>query len=422
MKRWLRAGLLVGAGCSLGDRAPAPDHRNAGLSGRSGGASLVVADVLPARAATPAAALTAGVAAAPTPVSLDVAFAGDVIPHDAIVRGELATMVARLPQSYWSADARVLNLEAAIGEVPRGADPRLLRFYAPKAWASGLVAATKVGTVVAANNHGCDRDAEGLGDTLTALGDAHATAAGLSAADPWAPVQIAEKSGKRVCLVAWTAFVNDRKYRPETCGAKTAAASLAVAPLGADGLTILRRELGRPDRFASCDATVAYVHAGTEYHAQTPGALAQGRLAACYVDAVVFSHPHVPDRLTTFERSRHCPAGRSGSVPVFQSLGNLLGHQGASWAPGKSVRLEEAGEPLKPYELVWTRVGALGLLHFVFGAGAPEITARQELVFAEYDGPATSLRPLVASPTDPVYRSLKQAPAALRELLPAPVQ
>jgi hypothetical protein len=416
MKRWLRAGLLVGAGCSLGDRAPAPRREAAEPP-------LAVAEVLPARdgqAAAPPPSSSAGLAGAS--VALDVVFAGDVIPHDAILHGDLAAMVARLPDSYWSADARVLNLEAAVGEAPRNADPRLLRFFAPKAWSAKLVEATKVGTVVAANNHGCDRDAEGLGDTLTALGDAHAVAAGLSTGDPWAPVQIAQKSGKRVCLVAWTAFVNDRKYRPETCGAKTAAASLAVAPLGADGLAILRRELGRPDRFASCDATVAYVHAGTEYHAQTPGALAQGRLAACYVDAVVFSHPHVPDRLTTFERSRRCPTGRSGSVPVFQSLGNLLGHQGASWAPGKSVRLEEAGEPLKPYEIVWTRVGALGSLHVVFGAGAPEITARQELVFAEYDGAASSLRPLIASPTDPVYRSLKQAPAALRALLPAPVQ
>ncbi len=414
MNRWLRAGLLVGAGCSLGDRAPAPDHRNAAP------ALSLVAEVLPPRRADPAAPAPASApsSSAPPTIVLDVAFAGDVIPHEPVVRGDMAAMVARLPQSYWSADARVLNLEAAIGDPPRGADPRLLRFFAAKAWSSDLVEATKVGTVVAANNHGCDRDADGLVDTLTALGDAHVTAAGLSSTDPWAPVQIAHKSGKRVCLVAWTAFVNDRKYRPETCGAKTAAASLAVAPLGADGLAILRRELGRPDRFASCDATVAYVHAGTEYHAQTPGALAQGRLAACYVDAVVFSHPHVPDRLTTFERSRHCPTGRGGSVPVFQSLGNLLGHQGASWAPGKSVRLEEAGEPLKPYELAWTRVGALGLLHFVFGAGAPEITARQELVFAEYDGAVTTLRPLLASPTDPVYRSLKQAPAALRALLP----
>lgn len=414
MNRWLRAALLLGAGCSLGDRTPGAEHR--GLSGRSGGASLV--EVLPAPPAAPAVATSATGDATPATVALDVAFAGDVIPHDPVVRGDLEVAVAGLPRRYWSANARVANLEAAIGEAPRGADLRLLRFYAPKVWSAKLVEAARLDAVVAANNHGCDRDADGLADTLAALGDAHTKAAGISAHDPWEPVQIAQSGGRRVCLVAWTAFVNDRKYRPETCGAKRAAASLAVAPLGADGLAILRRELGRPGRFAACDATVAYVHAGTEYHPQTPGALAQGRLAACYVDAVVFSHTHIPDRLTTFERSRRCPTGRSGNVPAFLSLGNLLGHQGASWAPGKSVQLEENGEPLKPYALAWTRVGALGFLHFVFGPGAPEVTARQELVFAEYDGPATRLRPLLASPDDEVYRSLKQAPATLRDLLP----
>ncbi len=403
--------MLV-AGCSLGDRTPPWGPRETAEPRNGNGRLGAVAAVLPARdAPSPAAPSSA-------PVVFDVAFAGDVIPHDPIVRGDLAAMVARLPESYWSADARVLNLEAAVGDAPRGADPRLLRFYAPKAWTAKLVEATKAGAVVAANNHGCDREAKGLEDTLTALRESNVATPGLSAGDPWAPVQIAQKSGKRVCVIAWTAFVNDRKYRPETCGAKAGAASLAVAPLGADGLAILRRELGRAGRFAPCDATVAYVHAGTEYHAQTPGALAQGQLAACYVDAVVFTHPHVPDRLTTFERSRLCPTARAGSVPVFQSLGNLLGHQGASWAPGKSVRLEEAGEPLKPYELAWTRVGALGLLHVVFGAGAPEITARQELIFAEYDGAGTLLRPLAADPRDDVYRSLKQAPKALRDLLP----
>ncbi len=400
MKRWLRAGLvLLGAACSHGESPPAPSRG-------SPAPALVVAEPLP----------PAPTGAAPATVAIDVAFAGDVIPHDPVVRGDLDAMVAGLPQSFWAADARVLNLEAAIGEAPRGADPGLLRFYAPDAWSAKLVRTTRLAAVVAANNHACDRDADGLADSLTALGATGAKVAGLSTTDPWEPVQIAQSGGKRVCLLAWTAFVNDRKYRPATCGAKAARASVAVAPLGAEGLGILRRELGRPDRFANCDATVAYVHAGTEYRPQTPGAIAQARLAACYVDAIVFSHPHIPDRVTTFERGRQCPTPRGGSAPAFLSLGNFLGHQGASWVPGKSVQLEEGGEPLKPYDLAWTRVGALGTLHFVFGPGAPEVTARQELVFAEYEGPTTRLRPLTAS--DDAYRSLKRAPAALRKLLP----
>ena len=371
---------------------------------------------------------------APREVRIDLTLAGDAIPQVKVLANDVARIVEGLPSSWGAADARVFNLEAPVGgrkDLP--GDKSLLAFASPPAWVEGLVRSTRASALVVANNHSCDLGAEGLTATVSAAAAHGLPAAGASSDDPWAPVDVVDVGGRRVCLVAWTTFVNDSKGgRQRACIAGASGTHLALAELGPRGLDTIHAALSRPGRWDGCDARVAYLHGGREYKPQIAPVLEQAEVAAAYVDAVVITHPHVPDLVDAIAapapRAPEAAGGRTPgrAVPVYRSLGNFVTNQGIAWTPGMSVDLLTRDDVPDPIRTVWTRVSVLARLRFAWSAAAPphapptSLRWGYGLLFSERSGEGSlqiRLRPLPNAPDDPIATKLRRAPKPFGELL-----
>lgn len=362
---------------------------------------------------------------------IDVAIGGDAIPQVKVLANEIEDVFAGIPSCWSSADARVFNLEAPIGE--RSAlpgDKSLLAFAAPPAWFARLLATSKASAVVVANNHSCDLGPEGLAATVAESTKAGARIAGADADDPWRRVEVVEKSGRKVCLVAWTTFLNDKGKKQKGCLEGAAGAKVARAELGRAGIELVHEQLSKEDRFQGCDARIAYLHGGREYRAQIRPVLEQAQAAAAYVDAVIVTHPHVPDGVETVEApAPRTPAAAGGralgrAVPVFKSLGNFVSNQGIAWTPGMSVSVIEHDGAPDPIRTVWTRVAVIARLRFAWDAGASEpsppshVLHGYSLAFTDRAPPvAIRLRPLPKGDDDLVAEKLRKGPKPFGELL-----
>ena len=87
-----------------------------------------------------------------------------------LVRREIEDIFAGVPSAFSKADARVLNLEAPVGErAGLPGDKSILAFASPPAWVARL-AKTSNASFVAANNHACDLGPEGLGVDARRIG------------------------------------------------------------------------------------------------------------------------------------------------------------------------------------------------------------------------------------------------------------
>ncbi len=354
---------------------------------------------------------------------IDVAFAGDVLPHTHVLDAPVAALLAGMPAFWATADARVFNLEAPIGE--RGGLEGGLALAAPAAWLGRVTEILHPSAFVAANNHSCDLGPDGQASTVAGAAALQVPLVGLATSDgsasrAWDATRIAEKSGRTVCLVAWTAFLNDsgeNLSNPKARDCVKGQTRVAYAPLGEYGVRAVARILATPGKFDGCDARIAYVHAGNEYRAQLDLSLAQARAAAPYVDAVILSHPHVPDAV------RRIPVG-DRTVPVFGSLGNFVSNQGADWTPDKTAGIAfKNGQPDQA-RTAWTRVGMFARLGFSWAAGssARDFTLRYgfALAFTERDGAALALRPLPSGPDDAVAARLRTGPMPFSGLLDDP--
>lgn len=279
---------------------------------------------------------------------LRVLVGGDLIPHrpSLVAPASIGAALAPLAPLFARADGVVANHEAATGAV----DDRAFRlaYAAPPGWLDALGAAG-ITSVTVANNHACDLGTAGLDATVEAAGKAGLPAAGAGD-DPWAPRVVAERSGKRVCLVAWTTFVNAE-------GGCARTRRLAVAGGTREGRAQVGRALDRAR--AWCDATIAVFHGGQEYAPQTQSVLDQAQHAAeAGADAVVVHHPHVPSPVVVHEtRDRR-------RVPIFASVGNLVTNQGESWKPPMFPVLPENRRLVCVN--AWTRLGVLADLAFTF--------------------------------------------------------
>ena len=297
---------------------------------------------------------------------LRVLVGGDLIPHRPSLAAPSAVLSALAPLApvFANADAVVVNYEAATGELEKKAFR--LAYAAPPAWLESLPKAG-VTAVSVANNHACDLDYEGVETTLeVAAKSGLAPLGGDAKGDPWQPRTLVERDGKRVCAVAWTTLVN----APGGC-ARTV--RLAVATENAAGRQKIASAMQRAR--ATCDATVAIIHGGVEYAAQTPAMMSMARQAAeAGADAVVVHHPHVASPVVVH-------ATKDGrKIPIFASVGNLVSNQGESWKPPMFPVLRDNRRLVCVNG--WTRLGVLADLAFDF-RDAPRLDWSFHLVWTE---------------------------------------
>ncbi len=428
MRHWPLLVLLVGA-CRReappGDLGPGPSASSAASASPS---------VAPAPSVS---------AKKPEATHLDVVLAGDAIPQVKVLGNDLSQIFARMPAYWGAADGRVLNLEAPVGErkgLP--SDKSILAYAAPPSWFDKLWTVARASAFVAANNHACDLGPEGLAATVAQGDKAQAKVVGAHPTDPWTRVEVARKNGRSVCVVAWTTFLNDKGKKQKGCLEGSAGAKVARAELGKAGLELVHQELGKKDRWLGCDARIAFVHAGREYKPQIRPVMDQALAAAAHVDAVIVSHPHVPDLVEVVSApAPPDPSTADGRVagrpvPVFRSLGNFVSNQGIAWTPGMSVELlEHEGVP-DPIRTVWTRVAMLARLRFAWDPAEPvdggpltlpprHVYWGYGLLFTEREAPISiRLRPLPLGPLDlsgdPIAQKLAKGPKPFSDLLKSP--
>jgi poly-gamma-glutamate capsule biosynthesis protein CapA/YwtB (metallophosphatase superfamily) len=403
----------------------APDQEPPGPAPVVSGSAFAVASV----PAPPASASAAASASALGPTRIDVVLGGDAIPQVKVLANDVKEVFAGVPRCWNDADARVLNLEAPVGErkgLP--GDKSLLAFAAPPQWFADVLAAARASAFVVANNHSCDLGPEGLAATVAEARKLAAPIAGADESDPWRRVEIVEKGGHKVCLVAWTTFLNDKGKKQKGCLEGSAGAKVARAELGPKGLELVHEQLGKDDRWLGCDARIAYVHGGREYRAQIRPVLEQAQAASAYVDAVVVTHPHVPDGVEALSspppRHPQAAGGRVAgrSVPVFKSLGNFVSNQGIAWTSGMSVELLDVGGVPDPIRTVWTRVSMIARLRFQWDVAAPgpprQVLYGYSLAFSDRTPPASiRLRPLPNGEADAIAKKLEKGPKPFGELL-----
>jgi hypothetical protein len=345
---------------------------------------------------------------------IEIALAGDVIPHARVLENRPAEILADMPAGWARADARLFNLEAPVGDRRALApDLKTLAYAAPVSWFHDLVDASRATAVVGANNHACDLGAPGVEGTLAAArGKTPLVGVGEGA---WRAVPVAEKGGHRVCVVAWTMVLNERKKKTrDTCRTGVARATSAEQ---------LEKRLSSPGLWDGCDARVAFIHGGNQYYPQGAAVLDHATVAASYVDAIIFSHPHVPDVVEPVAAPRAIGGRAAGrGVPVFRSLGNFVSNQGVGWSMKRSVEIVGKHNVPDALQTVWTRVAMIAHLRFAWDgpAGPPARVAYGfELAFLERE-PRMRLRPLPDSPSDPVAARLRTAPAPFGGLLDHP--
>jgi poly-gamma-glutamate capsule biosynthesis protein CapA/YwtB (metallophosphatase superfamily) len=360
-------------------------------------------------------------------IEIEVALGGDAIPQVKVLANEPKEIFANAPACWNNADARVYNLEAPVGErkgLP--GDKTILAFAAPPSWIKSMVEASRASALVVANNHSCDLGPEGLAATVNEAKTQSIKIAGADAEDPWKRVEVVEKGGRKVCLVAWTTFLNDKGRKQKGCLEGAAGARVARAELGPKGLDAIHSELSKEGRWDGCDARIAYVHGGREYRAQIRPLMEQAMAASAYVDAVILSHPHVPDGVEAVSS----PAPKDGkgraagrSVPVYKSLGNFVSNQGIAWTPGMSVELLDVGGVPDPIRTVWTRVGVIARLRFAWDAGAADnappskVLYGYSLTFMDRTPPLAMHMRALPIADDPVAPKLKKGPHPFSDLL-----
>ena len=316
--------------------------------------------------------LAAAVPAVRAPAApLRVMIGGDVIPHrpQLVDAARVTEALAPMAPLFGEADAAIVNYETATGDIS-GIDTATLSLAAKPDWMHA-VASANVTAITLANNHACDLGRRGLAasiDTATAVG---VTALGASATDPWEARTIASQGGRRVCAVAWTTFVNDRRPGCMTAG------HLAIAAPDREGRLRVERAVARAFH-DGCDAVVAIVHGGQEYAPQTGAMMALAAAAAdAGADAVIIHHPHVVSPMVVHATED----GRK--VPIFASLGNLVSNQGESWTPEFPATQRDRHIV---YLNGWTRLGMVADLSFQLDAPRQKLAAwGYHLVFVDSD-------------------------------------
>jgi hypothetical protein len=245
-----------------------------------------------------------------------LAFAGDVIAHDAVrnaaahSEGSYRTLVEAARPALEGVDLAFANLESPVSTrtVRRGD----MIFNAEEALL-GALGGLGFQVISLANNHAFDQGRSGLTDTLEAAArfGLVVVGAGTTLSQACAPVYL-ERRGMRIAILARTLVMNFHDGgdhgAPDVC-------MLAEGPL---------KRAARAARVDGADLVIASLHWGNEYE-RTPRREqidAAHRIVGAGVDLVIGHHPHV---LQPVERV-HTPRGSVAMVAY--SLGNLLSNQG----------------------------------------------------------------------------------------------
>jgi poly-gamma-glutamate synthesis protein (capsule biosynthesis protein) len=311
---------------------------------------------------------------------------GDVLPH----RPQLAdpdrirAALEPLALLFGRADVSIANYETATGD-PAPFPVHSLSLAATPAWMNQL-RASGLRALTAANNHACDLGRRGLERTIAAGVENDLPLIGVADENPWRPVVLFEKDGRKLCAVAWTTFVNDER-RPCVASGK-----LAVAPDGSPGDAVVHTAIASARR--SCTAVLAIVHGGIEYE---PPTAAMGHVARVAAEAgaiaVIAHHPHIvaaPRMVVTRDGRR---------VPFFPTLGNLVSNQGESWKPMYPAAQKDRRVV---YMNGWTRLGMIADLSITL-SDVPTVAFGHRLVWTENEHADDKQNPhprIVARPLD----------------------
>jgi len=275
------------------------------------------------------------------------AIAGDVIPHEPVVRAAEAAAVSHLPDTPpwgndgWDAlfanvgyafrqtDFGFVNLETPVAPKHSiGSKP--FQFDAPIALL-GSLKANGIKVVSFANNHVLDQGYAGFDETLEHLREQGLlfVGSGDSAADAWKPV-ILEKNGIKIGWLGMTRWLNGRRNPEKDSDPHVAFFPYPGESAGAPGMD----EAGVLDAVraarAQCDLLLISIHWGIEY-APAPRPedvdIAHKMLEAG-ASAVIGHHPHVLQPIETYLTQDN------RKTVIFFSLGNFLSNQSATYVQG----------------------------------------------------------------------------------------
>ncbi|MFI3280982.1 MAG: CapA family protein [Rikenellaceae bacterium] len=280
---------------------------------------------------------------------ISIMFGGDVMLHqpqiDAARNGEGGYSIAKsllyIKDSWAMCDAVVFNLETTLSDKNYSGYPL---FAAPREVTQDLQACG-VTHVMLANNHICDRGAQGIRNTLRYVEEASLESAGCYVdsldLEKRVPIFI-KKEGFNIALLNYTYGTNGM---PIPTG--------MIVPLL--DTTLIAKDIAQAKE-ASATNIITFVHWGNEY--QSHPSIEQKRLAAWLrakgVDIVVGSHPHVIQ-----------PTQVDSTGATIYSLGNLISNQRKHYTNGgllvKLDIVRDTCNNLSSYEITH-------LPHFVYKA------------------------------------------------------
>jgi len=279
------------------------------------------------------------------------AIAGDVIPHEPVVRAAATAesraagqnpgqpapsdhagwdaLFADVADVFRSADFGFVNLETPLAP-KHSVGSKPFQFDAPIALLESLKA-SGVKIVSFANNHVLDQGYAGFNETLDHLREQQLlfVGSGDTAADAWKPV-ILEKNGIKIGWLGMTRWLNGRRNPEKDSDPHVAFFPYPGESGGAPGMD----EAGVLDAVrasrAQCDLLLVSIHWGTEYAPAPRDAdvdIAHKMLEAG-ASAVIGHHPHVLQPVETYLTQDN------RNTVIFFSLGNFLSNQSATYADG----------------------------------------------------------------------------------------
>ena len=278
-------------------------------------------------------------------VTVTVVGAGDILPHEPVVRSanryaggasgayDFAPMFAEIAPIVEEADLAICHLETTLSEDDTDLTvPRSLVLTSPREVATGLRSAGFDGCDFA-SNHSWDRGVEGLDETIGLLEEAglayagpHADAAraGEPALHDVAGVTVAHLAYSYTLLNTWGPSTDIPPEAPWT--------GRAMWPVvQAEGIVADARAA----RAQGADLVVLSMHWGEEYVAaptQDQRSLAREVLESGTVDLILGTHVHVIQPCETID-------GRT----VFYGLGNLLSNQSPDTTRGRLLPATQEG-------------------------------------------------------------------------------
>lgn len=323
-------------------------------------------------------------------------FAGDVMGHDAQIANALSkdgtydfTPSFRfIKPVIESADLAVANLELTLAGPPFTGYPR---FSSPDSLADALNDAG-FGLILDANNHACDRGAEGLARTLKTLDEKKLLHTGTFAS--------AEDRERNYPLL-----VEVKGIRIAFLNATYGTNLLTVpAPFSVNGLdeAQIKADLKKA-RAMKPDLIIMAVHWGVEYERKPNKD--QVRLAKLLfknkVNIIVGSHPHVLQEIRAYGPRRR-------KRLVFYSLGNFLSHQRDRYRDGGMIAQveivkDEKGTRIAGYGFtptwVWRRLEEEKPGFFILpdgsGEGLPELGEKNKSTMETFLSDARTLFPAI---------------------------